>query len=85
MCRICTNAIIHSKNFNSVIIYLPSCCSQMYMLFFSQWNAKGEFFINLHEALFHNVTICNDLSSSKRTKTNNKSSLCDLCAIFQVL
>ncbi len=33
MCRICTNAIIHSKNENSVIIYLPSCCSQMYMLF----------------------------------------------------
>lgn len=68
VCRICTNTIIHSKNENSVIIYLPSsCCSQMYMLFFSQWNAKGEFLINLHEALFYNVTICNDLSSSKRT------------------
>lgn len=35
---------------------------------FSQWNAKDDFFINLHKALFHNVTICNDLSSSKRTK-----------------
>lgn len=47
-------------NYSKNEIHSHSCC-----WYFFQWNSKGEFEMNLHEALFHTATIYNEHEAPK--------------------